>query len=52
MLLVDGLGRYRPDAKLQRGGAHMDSDAMLGRLGGQRLTRAEEKIRIWCPKCV
>jgi len=24
----------------------MDSDAMLGRLGGQRLSRAEEKIKI------
>jgi len=30
----------------------MDSDAMLGGLGGQRLSRAEEKIRIRCPRCV
>jgi len=29
----------------------MDSDAMLGRLGGERLSRAEEKIRIGCPRC-
>jgi len=49
MLLVDGLGRYRPAAKLHGGGAQMDSDAMLLRLGSQRLSRAEEKMWIECP---
>ena len=51
MLLVEGLGRYGPAAKLRGGGAQKDSDAMLGRLGGQRLSLAEEKM-IGCPRCV
>jgi len=51
MLLVEGLGRYGQDAKLRGGGAQQDSDAMLGRLGGQRLSLAEEKL-IGCPRCV
>jgi len=52
MLFVDGLGRYGPAAKLQGGGTQIDSDAMLERLGGQRLSRAENKIRIGFPRYV
>jgi len=50
MFFVDGLGGYRPVAKLQGGGAQMGSDAMLGRLGGERLSPADEKIWIGCPR--
>jgi len=52
MLFVDGSGRYGPAAKLQGEGSRKESDAMLGRLRGHRLSGAEEKVRIGCPRCV
>jgi len=50
MFFVDGLGGYRPVARLQGGRARMGSDAMLGRLDGELLPPADEKIWIGCPR--
>lgn len=50
MLFADDLGGCCPAANLKVGGAQMGPAAIMGRLGDQRMSRADEKSSIACPR--